>query len=375
MGPIQTQMVFRCAEQWIGGLFYQIEPYGDGLRLDRDKAATGVYCMKAVDSGERGFRWDRVVVEADLPPDTALRVYAYAADHRQWGDWDDLDDSLHALGKDPTAAINRIFGPPAARSGDFYLQCTGRYLWLAFELTTTGMDSPVIHVLRLWMNADHMVDYLPAIYREQAFTRRFLSIFNSMYADMERCVDNLPGQMDYEYAEGEMLRCLADWVCADRFDSPEQLRQRIRTALPDYENLYTVEGVRRSVRRLTGREPILIEHAQVSPNRPDCTDPTLYRRLYGDDPYRFFVLLPEDTFANQSQREQFQREMEGLIPAGMQMQMIQLKQCIQLDWHTYLGVNSRVGSYMSAAIDEQVTIHYDTTIGGADYEQRQLSPL
>ena len=368
MGSIQTQMVIRCAEQWMGGLFYQIEPYGDGLRLDRDRAATGLYCMKAVDSGENGFRWDRVVVEAQLPPDTALRVYACAADFKQRGDWNDLDEGLRGIQGDPARTIYEIFGPPVAHSGDFYLKCTGRYLWLAFELTATGAESPVIHAVRLWMGGDHMVDYLPAIYREEDFTRRFLSVFNSMYADMELAIDALPGLLDYEHTGGEMLRSLAKWVCVERFDSPEQLRERIRTALADYEDLYTVEGVRRSVRRLTGRDPILIEHAQVSPNRPDCTDPALYRRLYGEDPYRFFVLLPEDTFADQQQRRTFQREMEELIPAGMQMQMIQLKQCVQLDWHTYLGVNSRVSGYVSAAIDEQVTIHYDTTIGGADYE-------
>lgn len=350
----------------MGGLFYQIEPWGDGLRLDRDRAATGLYCMKAVDSGESGFRWDRVVVEADLPADTALRVYAYAADGKQWGPWEDLDDGLLRLEGDPARTVYSMFGPPAAHSGDFYLNCAGRYLWLAFELTATGAESPVIHAVRLWINADHMVDYLPAIYQDQEFTRRFLSIFNSMYADMERRIDSLPGLLDYEHAEGEMLRCLAGWVCVEHFDGPGQLRERIRTALPDYESLYTVEGVRRSVRRLTGREPILIEHAQVSPNRPDCRNPELYRRLYGEDPYRFFVLLPEDTFSSQQERHEFQREMEELIPAGMQMQMIQLKQCVQLDWHTYLGVNSRVGSYVPAAIDEQVMLHYDTTIGGAD---------
>ena len=363
-----TQMVIRCAEQWMGGLFYQIEPWGDGLRLDRDRAATGVYCMKAVDSGENGFRWDRAVIEADLPADTALRVYAYASDYKWWGEWEDLDEGLRSLRGDPTRAIYDIFGLPAASSGDFYLQCAGRYLWLAFELTATGAESPTIRGLRLWMNGDHMVDYLPAIYREEDFTRRFLSIFNSMYADMERAVDSLPGLLDYEHAGGEMLRYLASWVCVDRGEDAEQLRERIRTALSDYEDLYTVEGVRRSIRRLTGKDPILIEHAQVSPNRPDCRDPELYQRLYGEDPYRFFVLLPEDTFPSQQARREFQREMEKLIPAGMQMQMIQLKQSIQLDWHTYLGVNSRVGSYVPAAIDEQVTIHYDTTIGGADNE-------
>ena len=324
--------------------------------------------MEAVDSGENGFCWSRAVVEADLPPDTALRVYAYASDSRGWGEWSDLDEAIRNLEGDPLVLLREVFGPPAAESGDFFIRPKGRYLWLMFELAATGSASPVIRTLRLWMRGDHMVDYLPAIYQEEDFTRRFLSIFHSMFADMERAIDGLPGQMDYEHASGAMLRYLASWVCVEGGDSEEMLRARIRTALPDYESRYTVEGVRRSIRRLTGREPILIEHFQVSPNRPDCGNPELYRRLYGEDPYRFFVLLPEDTFSSQRERESFQRDMEELIPAGMSMQMVQLKSCIQLDWHTYLEVNSQVGGYVPAAIDEQVTIHYDTTIGGASYE-------
>ena len=352
----------------MGGRFYQVEPWGDGLRLDCSRANRGVYCMAAVDSGENGFRWGRAVVEAELPPDTALRLYAYASDIRSWGDWSDLDGAIRELEGDPLLALREVFGPPAAESGDFFIRHQGRYLWLMFELAATGSFSPVIRTLRLWMRGDHMVDYLPAIYQEEDFTRRFLSIFNSMYADMEQAIEELPAQMDYERTGGALLNYLASWVCVERADSEEQLRARIRTALPDYEVRYTVEGVRSSVRRLTGREPILIEHFQVSPNRPDCGNPELYRRLYGEDPYRFFVLLPEDTFASQRERQQFQRDMEQLIPAGMLMQMVQLKPCVQLDWHTYLGVNSRVGGYVPAAIDEQVTIHYDTTIGGANHE-------
>ena len=370
MEPLQTQMVFCCAEQWMGGLFHHIEPWGDGLRLDSARAATGVYCLPAVDSGENGFTWGRVQVEAELPPDTALRVYAYASDSRQWGEWGDLEQGLHSLEGSPLPVLEALFGPPVGEGGDCLLQRTGRFLWLMLELTATGSACPEVHALRLWMGGDHMVDYLPAIYQEDSFTWRFLSIFNSMYSDMERAIDALPGRMDYERAGGELLRDLACWVCVEGADSDEGLRERIRTALPDYESLYTVEGVRRSVRRLTGRQPILIEHFQVSPNRPDCADPELYRRLYGEDPYRFFVLLPEGTFSSQRERQQFQRDMEELIPAGMSMPMVQLKPCVQLDWHTYLGINSRVGGYVPAAIDEQVTIHYDTTIGGANHESR-----
>ena len=368
MEPNQTQMVFCCAEQWMGGFFHRLEPWGDGLRLDAARASAGVFCLPGVDSGEKGFSWDRVTVEADLPPDTALRIYACASDVRQWGDWADLDEGIRSLEGDPMPALRALFGPPAAEGRDCRLGLSGRYLWLMLELSAAGTGSPAVRAVRIRMGGDHMIDYLPAIYREEDFTRRFLSIFDSMYGDMERAIDALPGRMDYEHAEGELLGYLASWVCVDGGGPAELVRERIRTALEDYEGRYTVAGVRESVRRLTGRDPILIEHFQVSPNRADCRNPELYRRLYGEDPYRFFVLLPEDTFAGQREREQFQREMEEVIPAGMSMQMVQLKPCVQLDWHTYLGVNSRVGGYVPAAIDEQVTIHYDTTIGGANHE-------
>ena len=368
MEPIQAQMVFCCAEQWMGGWFYQVEPWGDGLRLDPGRASTGLYCLAAVDSGETGFSWGRAAVEAHLPADTALRVYARAADTRRWQEWDDLDEGIRSLEGDPAPVLAEIFGKPVSQSGACLLSCTGRYLWIMLELTATGVQAPVVRALRLWMGGDHMTDYLPAIYRGEDFTYRFLSIFDSMYADMDRAIDALSGQADYRHAEGDLLRYLASWVCVERGENEEELRERISTALPDYEELYTVEGVRRSVRRLTGREPILIEPFQVSPNRPDCRDPVFYRRLYGEDPYRFFVLLPEDTFSGQKEREQFQRDMEGVIPAGMTMQMIQLKPCVQLDWHTYLGINARIGGYVPAVIDEQATIHYDTTIGGANHE-------
>lgn len=363
----QAQMVFCCAEQWLGGLFYRVEPREDGLRLVGGHT-TGCYCMTGVDSGENGFRWGRVVVEAALPPDTALRVYAYASDTRQWGEWADLDAGLKTLEGDPRPWLGELFGPPAAESGDFYLKSRGRYLWLMLELAAAGEQAPEIRSLRLRMGGDHMRDYLPALYQEEDFTYRFLSIFNSMYADMERAIDGLSGQMDYERAEGPLLHYLASWVCIEGGGAAEALRARIRTALRDYEERYTVEGVRRSIRRLTGRDAILLEPFQVSPNRPDCRDPALYRRLYGENPYRVIALLPEQTFSSRQEQENFQREMEELLPAGVTLQAVQLEQCIQLDWHTYLGINSRVGGYTPAVLDEQVSIHYDTTIGGADHE-------
>ena len=47
----------------MGGYFHQVEPWGDGLRLDPGHASTGVYCLTAVDSGETGFLRVREMLE------------------------------------------------------------------------------------------------------------------------------------------------------------------------------------------------------------------------------------------------------------------------------------------------------------------------
>ncbi|MDR3766506.1 MAG: hypothetical protein Q3Y08_05655 [Butyricicoccus sp.] len=362
MSAIKDYRILCCREQWQGGLFCHTVCEGDALSLPLPNHV-GVYCLPPIDSGEKGFSWSRLIVDADLPQDSGLRIYVHCADDPDWPAWDALQEAFAADEAHPADLVRSQYGSAVSPGTDCWLTVSGRYLWVALELTATGGSAPTVHALRLRMGGDHMVDYLPAIYRGDDFTLRYLSIYNSMFQDMEDAVEALPRQLDAANTSDEMLECLARWVCLDT--GKDDVRERIGTALADYETMYTVEGVKRSVRRLTGREPLIIEHFMVDPNRVDCCNPALYLRLYGDNPYRFFVLLDEDTFASRDQMEWFLTRMQELIPAGSDLELVLLKQCVQLDWHTYLGVNSRVGSYIPAVIDENVTIHYDTTIGGA----------
>lgn len=373
MKSIQKELVLCRKEDWISGLCRQLERDGDTLYLDVEQNTSGFICLRAVDSGQPGFSWQRIQVGCHLPEGSTLRVYAYASDSRSWGMWPDLDQALENLKGDPgqiRSVLREVFGSAAGHSWDFLANRTGRYLWLMLELMSSGAENPVIDSVTLWMDGDHMTEYLPAIYQGDDFTRRFLSVFNSIHLDMERRIDNLPKLLDWGETNEEMLRSLASWVCLDgERATVEELRRWIPSALNDYEDMYTVEGVRRSVQRLTGRDPVIIEHHTIDPNSSSCINPTVNRRLYGDDPFKFFVLLEEDTFPNRDRMEEFLEQMDLLIPAGMELELVLLKKCIQLDWHAYLGINSVVGSYIPAAIDENTTIHFDTMIGGHNIER------
>ena len=361
MSETQAYLTLRCHEQWERGRRWRIRCQGDALVLEPG-AFTGLVCLPPVDSREAGFAWSRLRLWGTIPRDGGIRVYARASDRPDWPEWEALE-----MGEDLPARVRALFGSPAATDLDLWLTCSGRYLWLALEITAGGADRPRLDGLSLRMAGDHMTDYLSAIYREQDFTYRYLSIFNSMFQDMEAAIDDLPRLLDTGSAPPEMLGFLARWLRVDPEEGGD-LRRRLPRVLEEYETMYTPAGVARSTERLTGRRPWIIEHFAVDPNDPACRDPVLYRRLYGEDPYRFFLLLPQDTFRDQRELERFLSRMQELIPAETTLELVLLKPCVQLDWHTYLGINSQIGGYVQAAIDEKMTIHYNTTIGGADHE-------
>ena len=363
MGASQTYWNLSGAERWNGGIYRSVDRCGDCLQLS-DDAFEGVAYLPPLDSGEFDFRWGRVKLTVDLPKDASVRIYARASDEPEWEDWQQVAGQERTPNE--TAAL---FGEPKALCSDAWISVTGRWLWLAVCLTSGRAEKPRLEAIHILAESDHMVDYLPAIYQKQDFTYRYLSIFTAMFQDLEENIELARRQLDPAAADPEMLQYLAHWLCADGSLPEEELRRALPQVIEEYETMYTVSGIQRSVQRLTGQIPWIIEHFAVDPNDPSCSDPTLYRRLYGDDPYRFFLLLPQGTFSEQRQMERFLEQLEELVPAETTPELVLLKPCVQLDWHTYLGINSSIGEYVTAVIDELVTIHYDTTIGGQDHER------
>lgn len=351
------------AERWNGGIYRSVERRGDSLRLS-DDAFEGTAFLPPLDSGEDGFRWGRVKLKLFLPRDASVRLYARASDEAEWEAWRDVPDGVSGA-----EAARTLFGEPRALDGDVWLSETGRRLWLAVVFTSGGAEKPRLDAVSVLAESDHLTDYLPAIYQQSDFTYRYLSVFTAMLQDLEERIAETSRQLDPASADPDMLRYLAHWLCADGSMPEQELRAVLPHAIDEYETMYTPDGVRRSVERLTGQTPLIIEHFAVDPNDPACSDPALYRKLYGDDPYRFFLLLPQGTFTEQRQMEHFLEQLEELVPAETTPELVLLKPCVQLDWHTYLGVNSQIGDYVTAVIDELVTIHYDTTIGGEDHER------
>lgn len=96
MSATQEYRTICCQEEWRQGLFYQIECQGDTLRL-MEGSHEGAVLLHPVDSGEKGFSWSRLVVDATLPADSVLRIYARASDEADWPQWKQWQAQLPAL--------------------------------------------------------------------------------------------------------------------------------------------------------------------------------------------------------------------------------------------------------------------------------------
>ena len=365
MEKLRKIRTFSRCEEWTEAVLFQVEQQEDKLMLDGGKVPMGFVCFPVIDSRETEFRWSRAWLEGYFPTDTTVRLRCYLSNIEEEQEGGFGWQVQHLCEKeDPLTAARMLFGAPISDGTDFLIPGSGRYLWLMAELGSTNGEKPYISALHLQMAADHMTDYLPAIYREDDFTYRFLSIFDSMISDLEQHIDGISQELDIRQADDEMLSYLASWLCLEPTADKEALQQRMLTALEDYETMYSVDGIRRTIRRLTGHDAVIIEGKDVDPNTADAGDSDMLRRLYGEDPLRFFVLMEEDALPTVQEREDLIEQMKYNIPAGVEMELVILRNGVQLGWHTYLGINTVLKGYVPAVIGDNTSIYVDTMIGG-----------
>ena len=369
MKKMEKRLFFGQADDWKTCIIKKLKISDNKVILDIRKGLSGAIMMPAIDSCETGFAWDRIMIDAYLPEGSSVMVYAYASDNpdspamkdveQVMKDRTSTDDSLYQM-------VHSRFGHSVSRSCDFILHNKGRYLWLFIWLRSGGNQNPYISRVVYRMEGDHMIDYLPALYHDDDITRRFLSVFNSIYTDMDRQIDAIPSAFDYESNSESMLRFMAGWLGIEDGNIPvHKLRKYVSRVLHDYETMYTPAGIARNIYRLTGKEPVILEYADVDPNAENCPNPEQYRKLFGDDPFKFFVLLDNDTFKSREEMDRFIEKMEDLIPAGTSMELIMLHENMELGDRAVLGEDTVLGDDSDDEYKQKAAIIAEILKGGS----------
>jgi phage tail-like protein len=215
---------------------FMIDPSDDPPVPPARRYATGGWLRTvALDSGVDDCQWHRVRVDADVPPGTSItvRLATMTEPTQRPGDerWQPLP---------PGAADALIRQPP------------GRYLRVELALSGDGRATPLVRAARADFDVPTMLDRLPAVYqaepRAAEFTRRFLSLFDASFGELDEAIKLAPLLLDPLGVPDHVLPTLAARVGV-RAD-PAWPADRLRRLLAAWPRLAPLLGTPRGLRRL-----------------------------------------------------------------------------------------------------------------------------
>jgi len=288
----------------------------------------GSYTTRAFDCNIPDCRWHKVVLDADIPDNTAIRLYYYVSG----------DSELPA---EPAWS-----GPILNPEDTLITDAKGRYLWLRIEMfrDVTARSSPLIRSLKAYFPRLTYLRYLPATYQEDPasrdFLERFLSIFETVFGSIESETEAVTSLFDIKAAPSEFLPWLSAWL-AQAFNGnwPEdRWREFLSRAVELYKQRGTRKIIDEMIRIFTGESPLIVEPFQL--RCPGGLIDQDFSKLFGSDPYTFCVLLKPGQIATETEvntvRRIIDREKPAHTAGGLQI----LQSVIVLGTHTYLGINT-----------------------------------
>ncbi len=230
----------------------------------------------------------------------------------------------------------------------------GRYLHVNIGFVGSRTSSPRLRSLRAYCPRQSYLRYLPEVYQDAAdrtpFLGQFLSIFETILVDIEAEIADVTRFFDPHEVPADYLSWLNEWLAVEIGDTwPREARRELLARAPE---LYRMRGTRRGLLALL---EIYFEHIDVPGvswtvedhvilleyDDLECiNDPETkrqYERLLGH-PQRFLLLIDAEIGAQHVHA--INRIVDAEKPAHTDGQATSLRRRLQLDQHTYLGINA-----------------------------------
>lgn len=396
-----------------GGNLYVINDKGNNLTfLEHQKIVTknkeglfkGTYISRPLDSLKDGMRWHRVLLDGDFKSRTQVDLSYYISN--------DLipDDDIKSMpgGNWKNCISNTsVIQGNKKRDALFQKDIEGRYLWFKIDLYGDENISPAVKMLTVFFPRMSYLHYLPAVYHDDPasrdFLERFLSIFESVFYEIDFTIDRLPRFFDAAGAPSEFLSWLESWLSISSDDNwPEDKRRFfLQNAISFYKKRGTGEGLKDMLGLFTASKIYIVEnfhaglhvvkgkqkkHASMAdackdwdalflpPDavnvKTDCgkrLGSPLKDVLYGKERFCFCVLLADSSLKGRK-AEICKRIIEEHKPAHTCYGFKVLEPWFFLDMHTYLGVNTCLTKPVFVLGENSVigrdTVLHDTEMSG-----------
>jgi len=342
-----------------------VRAFRDGFELTpsgvlRAEEGTGrhVLILNHLDSAVPDNEWGRLVFRTEGQNEMVLIVRAMASNELSFlREREEMSyDAFFRDRKVPLMDKERLFVASGAAkfvdSRDVLLYGQrGRYLWIWIELLSEGKME--LSDLRVFMPGDNFAGTFPEVYRGNGdFFRRYLSIFSTLYYDLQRTVDSLERYLDTDTAPKELLPVLAGWLGLEldgNFLDEIHLRRLLKIAFP----LIKVKGTRQAIEGILGvflDEPAYIVEQGLLEEGQSADDRVVYSQLYGDNPYGFTILINRP--ADEKLHSQLRYLINQFKPARSRVNIVFLGDGGSMDSFCYLDVNARLFQTGSGRLDE-----------------------
>lgn len=201
---------------------------------DRDR-------RKPFDGKEPDCVWHRLFIDACIPPDTSIEVWSRAANREgdlQQTPWQQ-EPLLYRRGDGSELPFASVVRETYGGTWELLLQqAKGRYLQLKLAVKGNGQVTPHLRALRVYYpRFSYLERYLPAVYREDRDSARFLDGFlaniEGFYTAIEDRVAAVQLLFDRESVPDDYVEWLAGWYGLV-FDARLKLSRRAKRLLTKY---------------------------------------------------------------------------------------------------------------------------------------------
>ena len=330
---------------------------GESLRTCDSPSGVHRAFFAGLDSARNDCAWGRMSLRCRLGPESMLSVRAFASDQDSiiWGGEVIRVDDFLLNPSIPEKDKQRLFtlggGIEASGVQDILLtDQTGRWLWLYLELA--GEEEHTLEDMRVYVPGDHFFRTLPQVYQEgNDFLKRYISIFSTMYQEMQEKIDALPQLLDVDTAPEGLLPELASWMGLETDEmlfTPEELRALLKIAPELMANKGSKWAVETAVKLFVPDDVYIVERNLLLEDQRSSAD------LYGEGVFDFTVMVRQKM--DEKLRLRLQFLIDQLKPIRSRYKIVFLEECGGLDAFMYLDVNGTVLQNTAGTLDDGMAL-------------------
>lgn len=332
----------------------------DNYCLTGEGGGKHVYIAPVFDSGEYGGTWQRLRFDAWYE-DCRFEVVVAASDRDLRESLEDTQLSI----QEKEALIRGLDGIRKINTDDILLtNQKGRYLYWFCRISGQSECRIQITGADAEFPRNSFLEYFPEVYQDGSdFFERYISIFQSLYMDLEEQVSGLSDRLNYEKTDKETLLKLAQWIGLDQVFVKEALRDgdtgRLRRLIACAGKLQAGKGTRTALKQmlklLYDEDMQILEYFKwYQYLEGEDEKQSLYQKLYGKDSATLTIMIKQKE--GKEYTDSIKRGMEKvilqMIPFGMKCNLIFLQDSVHMDTHCYLDRNSVLDSPRSANVGE-----------------------